>query len=45
MNKCGLLDLARADPTVENKSQYRIGKGQGVATLYIVEKCATRNAC
>jgi len=27
-NKCGSLDLARADPTAENESQYHIESGQ-----------------
>jgi len=28
MNKCGSLDHTRADPTAEEKSQYRIGDGK-----------------
>jgi len=34
-NKSRPLDLARADTTTEVKSQYRIGNGQGVESLYI----------
>ena len=39
INKCGPLDLARADQTAEVKSQYHIGKGHGGGVFYIYMTC------